>query len=108
MFIASMILYEYSFTRFVRRVEIPSRNESVLVSIGTQRTEFATKNFPGNTDLEMLKQRGLGEEEVEKLWTLNSISLARLLLWAPYCGLFLFSLAALGIGIASEVQKQAP
>jgi hypothetical protein len=100
--IASMFIYGWSFTRYVRKVEIPSRNESVLVSIGGQKTEFAVTKFPDQSDMELLRQRGFGEEEIERLWSLDSILLARLYLWAPYCGIILFSLMALGAGVASD------
>lgn len=101
-----MFLYGWSFTSYVRNVKIPSRDESVLVSIGGHRTEFAVKNFPDQSDLELLRQRGFEEEEIERLWTASSILLARFYLWASLCGLIMFPVAALGVGIASEAQKQ--
>jgi hypothetical protein len=104
LFIASAILYGCSFSRYVRKVQIPSMNESVMVSIGGQRTEFAARNFPNQTDWEILRQRGLGEEEIERIWTEESILLARFLLWASLCGLIVFPVVALGVGIASQTQ----
>lgn len=106
LFIAAMLLYGWSFTRYVRKVQIPTRDQSIMVSIGNQRTQFAAKNFPDQSDWDLLKQRGFGEEEIEKLWTMDSILLGRLLLWSSVIGLAVFSVAALGVGIASEAQSK--
>jgi hypothetical protein len=74
------------YSSFVRRVEIPSVNEEVFVSIGYQQTDFAVQTYPKGkwTDWEMLRDRGPWEEQIQKLWTPRSISIVRVLLWVFY------------------------
>ena len=108
LFVTAGLLYFWSFSRYVRIIQIPSLKQSIMVSIGSQRTQFAIEAFPDQTDWEILKERGFEEEEIEKLWTTNSILLARVLLWASLTGVIIFPVTALGIGIASEAQTKAP
>jgi hypothetical protein len=104
-FFVCILLYGWSFTSFVRVIQIESKQEAVSVSIGNERTEFASKNFPDKSDSEMLRLRGIREEEIERLWTMKSILLARFSLRAPYCCSIFVLLIALGIGIGAEVEK---
>jgi hypothetical protein len=89
-----LLAYLSAYQRFVRRVEIPSRETSVSVSVGYQRTAFAERTFGSATDWEMLQARGTSEEEIGRLWTPNSIIIARLSL---YCSYMLTTLALLFI-----------
>jgi hypothetical protein len=91
-------IYLAAYQRFVRRLDIPARHESVYVSVGYQRTSFADQTFPNATDLEMLRGRGTTEEEIERLWTIKSIIVARLILYSScvltsMALLFVFSFA---------------
>jgi hypothetical protein len=80
--VALMLLYN----SFVLRVEIPSVDAEVYVSIGYQRTDFAVQTYPEEkwTDSDMLRDRGPWEEQIKKLWTRRSISIVRVLLWLFY------------------------
>ncbi len=96
--IVGLASYLVAYQGFVRRIDIPSRDESVYVSIGYQRTQFANQAFSGATDYDILKARGTNEEEIERLWTLKSIIVARLALYfssvvTSLALLFLFSFA---------------
>lgn len=84
--------------RFVRRIEVPSRETSVTVSVGYRRTQFAQQTFGPASDWAMLKARGTDEEEIERLWTVKSVIVARLTLYllcalTTLSFLFLFSFA---------------
>lgn len=81
--------------RFVRTVEIPSLDKNVSVIVGFERTSFASSNFPQASDWELLRQRGLSDEQIHELWTGTSILVARLLLFASYA---LFLLPAISTG----------
>ena len=82
--------------RFVRTVPIPALDTEVVVSVGYERTPYALTNFaPGTTDWDLLKARGLKEEEIERLWTPGSVAAVRLGLYAAY---MLFLLPAVAIG----------
>ena len=72
--LAYLVFYE----AFIRRVEIPSRQTSVYVSVGYQRTEFAKQTFGSDSDEEILRARGTSEEEIRRLWTRQSLIIARL------------------------------
>jgi hypothetical protein len=85
--------------RFVRVVPIPTLQDSMMVSVGFERTPFA-QALGEPSDAELLRLRGPQEEEIQKLWTFRSLILARLALWMVYCGMIsafvgIFSLGAL-------------
>jgi hypothetical protein len=73
-----LLAYLSAYQRFVRRVDIPSRETSVYVSVGYQRTAFADQTFGSASDWEMLRARGTSEEEIGRLWTARSIIVTRL------------------------------
>src|SRR5208283_4435937 len=64
-----LLAYLSAYQGFVRRVDIPSRETSVYVSVGYQRTAFADQTFGPASDWEMLRARGTSEEEIGRLWT---------------------------------------
>jgi hypothetical protein len=86
------------FSLYVKRVEIPTEKKAVLVSIGTERTKYAIENFPGESDLDLLLQRGFTDEEISKLWTPQSILKSRLSLWLSFTLFLSFVAATLSIG----------
>jgi hypothetical protein len=65
----SLCGYIALYPRFVLRVDVPSQKTAVRVSIGYDRTPFATANFSSDSDEDMLRARGFDDEEVKKLWT---------------------------------------
>ena len=77
-------LYQVPRTLFVRTIDRPALKDTVTVTIGYDRTMFAHQNFAQNDDWEMLRQRGVTEDEIARLWTSQSIILARLALFATY------------------------
>jgi hypothetical protein len=96
--IVGLASYLAAYAGFVRRVDIPTLGKSVFVSVGYQRTPFANQVFGSASDSEMLKKRGTSDEEIERLWTLKSVIVARLVLYfscvlTSLALLFLFSFA---------------
>jgi hypothetical protein len=105
--LACFCLYFIAYQLFVRRIDIPSSGTSVSVSVGYQRTEFAKETFGSATDWEILKQRGIEEEEIERLWTASSIAIARLALFVPFCGIILLLVAAFSCGVLYQLEQNA-
>jgi hypothetical protein len=103
-----LVLYLALSFRFVRRIDVPSRATSILVTVGYQRTEFANRTFGSATDEEMLRQRGPNEEQVERLWTPKSVLAARLELFASYSGFVLALVLAFSVGIVFQLEDAAP
>ena len=92
---------------FVRKIEIPSRDTAVQITVGFERTEFAKANFSGESDWEILRERGTDEEQLWRLWTPRSIVISRLSLYTAYCIVLLSLVAAFSWGVLSEVEKTA-
>jgi hypothetical protein len=87
----SICLYLAFFLAFVRKIDIPSKNTSVHVSVGWERTEFAKANFGAESDSDLLRDRGISDEEILRLWTKKSVVISRLGLFVTY-SLFILSL----------------
>jgi hypothetical protein len=85
---------------FVRTVPVPGMETEVVVSVGYERTPYAQTKFPaGATDWELLRGRGLTEEEVQRLWTSGSVIKARLGLYISYMLFLLPAVAAGSVGV---------
>jgi hypothetical protein len=95
-------LYVAIYPRFVIRIDIPSQ-DPVHVSIGYARTQFAATNFPGYSDENLVRARGATDEEIRRLWTYNSIALARLGLFLSYAGFLWAFTGTLSLGIRFEL-----
>jgi len=95
--ILSFIVFIGLNIRFVRAIPAPSISPTAefIVTVGWNRTDFALKTFGEKSDEEMLRARGLTEEEIFRLWTEWSVITARLLLLATY---IVFLLGAVSIG----------
>ena len=89
----SICIYLAFFICFVRRIDIPTRGVSVEVSIGWERTEFAKANFGEDSDFDLLRKRGVSDEEISRLWTKRSLVISRLGLYITYL-LFILSLVS--------------
>lgn len=98
-----LLAYLSAYERFVRRVDIPTRGTSVYVSVGYQRTAFADQTFGSASDWEMLRARGISEEEIDRLWTEKSLIVARFLLYSS-CSLTTLALLFLfSFGLAHDL-----
>lgn len=95
--------YLISYNSFVRKIDIPSAKSEIYASVGYQRTPFAVKTFGDAGDWDLLRARGIDEEEISRLWTERSLCIARLCL---FCSLALFVLPLVmvfSLGVRSEV-----
>ena len=95
--------YLLSYHHFVRRIDEHATNSALFVSVGYERTVFATQTFDGETDWDMLRARGTSEEEVSRLWTSRSLDIGRLCLIASYCGFLLPIVAILSLGVRYQL-----
>lgn len=99
----SLCLYLASYMDFVRRVDIPSLSSSRIVSVGSERTPFATQVFGTESDWDMLRARGTDEEEIWKLWSARSIVQARLSLFGTFCGFLLPLVLVFSLGVRGQL-----
>lgn len=97
-----LCVYISLYSRFIVRIDVPSQSRAIRVSVGYDRTSFAKANFGSDSDEDMLRARGFDDEEVKKLWTYRSLAIARLALFASYCGFILGLVAAFSLGIVLE------
>jgi hypothetical protein len=86
--------------RFVREVEVPSKQTSIIVSVGYDRTPFARgPELVTENDWSLLEARGTTEEEIRDLWTFKSILVARLMLLSSYLVALLSLVAILSFAV---------
>lgn len=83
-FLVGIVALIGMYGRFVRKIDIPSINQEVIVSVGYQRTRFALKTYPNWSDWDMLHDQGPSEETIQRLWTPSSVSVVRVGLWLMY------------------------
>jgi hypothetical protein len=101
----SLCVYVALYPRFVLRVDIPSLKTATRVSVGYDRTPFARANFSSDSDEDMLRARGFDDEEIKRLWTYRSLTIARLALFGSYCGFILGLVATFSLGIVHGLQE---
>ncbi len=105
---AACACYLAATIRFVRSVSINTGNQStetVTVSVGYHRTDFAKLQGAGS-DYDLLRDRGLQEEEIQRLWTFWSLFWARLALWASHCAASSAFAAVFGLGALQQAERQ--
>ena len=95
-------------SRLVRTIDIPSQNAAFAVSVGFERSNFAKNNFVNYSDWDMLRNRGMSDEEIQKLWTPNSVIAGRLALWTSCVGFVVASVFALCFGVSSRLRQPNP
>jgi hypothetical protein len=95
--------YLVTLQHFVRKIDIPATSSTVYVSIGYERTDFASRVFSAETDWDMLRERGTSDEEVSRLWTARSLDIARLCLFACYCGAVLPLVLIFSLGVRYQM-----
>jgi MFS family permease len=87
--------------RFVKVVPMSSIDTNVPVSIGYDRAEFVSSsdklvNLP---DSELLHQRGTEEDQIQLLWTMKSLIVVRICLWASYTLFLVCWISVFSIGV---------
>jgi hypothetical protein len=99
----ALCCYLISFQHFVRKIDVPVNSSAVFVSVGYERTGFATQTFHDESDWNMLRARGTSDEEVSQLWTARSLDVARLCLFASYCGFILPLVLVFSLGVRYQM-----
>lgn len=97
-----LFLYFVLFLRFVRTIDIPSKNITVQVSVGYERTDFAKVTFGEISDEDLLRARGTSDEEIRKLWTTKSLLVSRSSLYITYVLVFLSLVTAFSWGVFEQ------
>ena len=103
--VLSLSLYFSYWQRFVLAIPIPQDGTSLSISIGTSRTETANACCARLSDFDLLKNEGPYEEQVQRLWTRDSINSARSRLVFSFA-LFVGTLALTLCGITSITIKK--
>jgi len=80
-----LIVYGILVMKVVVAIETP-HNGTQYRTIGFQRTVLAMTQFPNAPSEELIKSSGLNEGDIEKMWTPESILLAKGLLFVSYLG----------------------
>jgi hypothetical protein len=89
------------YIRFVRVVPIQNENAEVTVSVGYDRTLFvsSSQELLNLSDAELLIARGPTEDQIQKLWTANSITFVRVSLWACYTFILVCLVSVFSFGV---------
>lgn len=88
----SLIIFTGLNLRFVRSIQTPDKGEFIF-TVGYERSQAAEEKFKGKSDWDMLRLKGLAEEEVFNLWTPTSVIISRLTLLTFYLAFFLSAVA---------------
>jgi hypothetical protein len=95
--IMPLALYASLLVKYVKGVETP-HNGTQYRTIGSQLTPLALQTYPGESPENILKQNGLTDGDIEKMWTPASVERARFELFLSYAlalGLFNFARGSL-------------
>jgi hypothetical protein len=88
-----LAIYIASYSRFVR--ELPVKDEEPhYVAVGFERRNFTDPHLRDGSDWDLLRYRGLSDEDVQFLWTQRSIIIARIVLVMSYLLVLLPPVAA--------------
>jgi len=73
------------YTLYIHRIELPTVKQTVLVSVGYQRSEFGNKpEYKQLTEREVLLKYGTNERVVEKFWDGESTIQIRVIIYLVY------------------------
>jgi hypothetical protein len=78
-----LVMYLLVVSRFVVDIERVGHPTGHAV-VGAERTEFALKNYPDNTDNELVSAWGHRSIDLDRIYTRSSLIRARLLVALPY------------------------
>jgi hypothetical protein len=98
----------YLYCSFAYVLKINTTNSFILVSIGSEKTDFANKAFTnGESVWEMVRLRGLDDEQITKIWTAQSVQQNRLKLCFTYFGAILCWAVIFSLATALEISSGA-
>jgi hypothetical protein len=106
--LAICVLIAYSDTVAAQVIKLEGFNPHAVayVSIGYERTQFAKDNYGSEPDMPMLKAFGHREEDIERLYTPDSIRFERLKLLYLYVGFFVFLNLSIGCFVRSDMLQR--
>jgi len=87
-----LLIYVASYSRFVR--ELPGKDEPHYVAVGFERRNFTDQHLRDGSDWDLLRYRGLTDEDIQFWWTQRSIIVARIVLVFSYLLVLLPPIAA--------------
>jgi hypothetical protein len=94
----------YYSEQYVLKINTP--DSFYLVSIGSDRTEFSNRTFTKDeSPWNMVKQRGLSDEDITKIWTRESVWSNRLKLFLTYLGVVVFWALVFSLLTALEINS---
>jgi hypothetical protein len=99
----SLCCYLVLYSLYVRSIDVPAAKSVIHVSIGYERTGFAQHTFGSDSDLDMLKARGTDDDQISKLWTLRSLTIARLSLFVALCAFVLPLVWVFSLGVRYQM-----
>lgn len=99
----ALCCYLISLQHFVRKIDIPANGSTIFVSVGYERTGFASQTFHDESDWNILRARGTSDEDVSRLWTPWSLDVARLCLFASYCLFILPLVLIFSLGVRYQM-----
>lgn len=86
--VVSMIALISLYVPFVWCINVPSKKIVVPLSIGYELTDFARQTYPQWSKTEMLEESPT-EDQVQQLWTVQSICVIRVLLWFSHLSMLI-------------------
>lgn len=104
--VVSLLTYLAAYQRFVRRIDVPSRQTTVFVTVGYERSPHALQTFQSESDYDMLRARGTSDEEISQLWTKNSLIIARLTLFLSCAITTLALLFLFSFGLMHDISQE--
>jgi hypothetical protein len=83
-FLVAVVAYYHVAHMYVRYVPSTATGRIYMVSVGTERTQYARDKYGDAGDVQMLHKEGWNDEETSLLWTSPSIECSRRKLWMAY------------------------
>jgi hypothetical protein len=94
----------YYSLQYVLKINTP--DSFYLVSVGSDRTDFANHTFAKDeSPWNMVKQRGLSDEDITKIWTRESVRNNRLKLFFSYLMTAVFWASVFALATALEINS---
>lgn len=101
--IGMLVFYANCVNSGVVRLEGFNPHAIARVSIGSERSTFANENYAGQTNIQMIRAYGHQEEDIQKLFTEQSISRVRFELLYSYIGFFISINLIIGSFVRSDM-----
>jgi hypothetical protein len=84
LFLAAILIYAHFVHDYVRYIPSTAKNTTYMVSVGSDRTQYAKDKYGGLDDVKMLSNAGWEDEMISTLFTSASLESGRRKLWLSY------------------------